>query len=348
MDIFKDNSHRIWYQIGQELGKDIPSYVLDHEVNVKRAASLSDREYADDLLRKYPIDNPADTWLSAGYIVKMAQAGYISEPKYSNLMTRVKEAAQIYGVLEDVNTLVERLTAVEETKEAGDDDYGWVDGDDKKYPMFDARGVAKAAEYFETNKYHYPTDMRRTIARSIMRKAAEYEVELKQDLRKDAGMGMPRRDTLMAELLGRARMYKDAETSTAIAKLNEYVASVGAEELDAELDKLASLVEEADRSEGLYREYGKTILAPSDFIYDIDASEAIKLADDAVELNKYTFSLSKLAELSPDIYANALGDDFAERVQSDGKVDMSKLADELYSMPRPDKAALELYLEEVL
>lgn len=349
MDIIHDLSNRTWYHIGTQHAALIPSYVLDAPLPEKTAAdALPDRAYADDVRRLFPIVTPVDTWLSAAYFAKHAEEVYTSALR-SHVESRIKEAAAVFGIADDVSAIMTAIRQVPEVKQASDGDYGWVKGTERKYPMFSAVGVHKAAEYFMENRYQYPPAMRKTIAAAIMRKAGEFKVDVPASIRKEAGHGLPRRDTLMAELLERSRSTKDAELSQAVANVNEMIAVAGMDEIGEVLDKVAEVVDALDKAEGLNLGYGKRRLAPADFIYDMDPKEAEKLIEDSVELKNHVFSIQKLAELPPTLFSDVLGEDFVSRVKSaDGKIDRSKLADELYSLPAPDKAALESHLETSL
>jgi hypothetical protein len=214
--------------------------------------------------------------------------------------------------------------------------------------MFDADGVKRASEHFIENRNKYPFDMRRSVASKIVEKTAEYcgkDVKVPDCIRKEAGIGLPRRDTLMAELLERAQIVKDAELSVELCKMAEMVAEKPMTELEPALTKIALTIEDIDRAEGLHTMYGRRLLCPADFVYDIDIKEAMAVSEDTVELDRYMFSLTKLAELDPSVYGECLGEDFASRITADGKVDSVKLADELFSLPKPDKVALERHLE---
>ena len=347
MDILHDSSQRTWYQLGTKFATLIPDYVLDAEFPTKEAAEgLSFREFADDGRRMFPIDSPASTWLSAAFFAKNGEAGYVPVLR-SAIENRIKQAADAYGIRKDVDTIMSavRTDAAEKTAADADSNYGWVGNGERRYPMFDAEGVKKADAYFAENRFHYPPGMRRTLAANIMAKAAEYKVPVSETVRKEAGHGLPRRDTLMAELLHRADLAKDAECSAAVANVNEILACATPEELAENLDKIAEVIEGFDRAEGFDRQYGKRLLSPADIVYDIDPKTAEAMVADSVELDRHVFSLSKLAELEPSVFEAALGEDFAGRIKTaEGRVDKAKLGDELFSLPRPDRAALEDHL----
>lgn len=353
MDILHDSSHRTWYQLGTKFATLIPAYVMDSELQTKEAADkLADTEFADDTGRMLPIDSPASTWLSAAYFAKngTADTGF-SKRMLSYIESRIKSAADVYGIRKDVDAIMEAVRVPDAVKCAADDDsnYGWVQktaaGVERRYPMFDEAGVMKAASYFVENRRHYPRDMRKTIATAIAAKAAGYGIKVADAVRREAGIGIPRRDTVMAELLARAHMCKDAETSAVVANINEMIATCSAEELAESLDKVADILDTMDRSEGFDRAYGRKLLSPADFLYDIDPKVAEAALTDSVELVRNIFSLQKLAELPESVFGDVLGDDFVGRIKGAQGIDSVKLADELNSLPRPDKAALEQHLE---
>lgn len=348
MDVLHDSSHRTWYQLGTQFEKLVPAYVLETEMPTKEAAAeLPQRQFADDVRGLFPIDTPASTWLSAAYFAKNANACGYKSAYAQYVERRITQAAETYGIDNDVTAIMAAIRQPPTVKQASDSDYGWVTPTERRYPMFDSEGVTKAAAYFAENRQRYPAEMRKTIASAILQKAAEYGADVPAVVRREAGHGMPRRDTLMAELLARAQMAKDAEVSQAVASVNEMIMVAGMDELSTVLDKVAEVVDALDRAEGLDTQYGKRIMAPADFIYDLDVKEAEALVEDCVELDKYVFSLQKLAELPMTVFSDVLGEDFVSRVKTaEGKMDVSKLGDELYSLPQPDKAALETHLHQ--
>lgn len=353
MDALHDASHRTWYQIGTQFEKLVPDYVGNATLPTKEAEeNMGDRDFADEGRRLFPIDSPAATWLSAAYFAKNASECYRNKVVRDAVAMRIKHAAATYGIAADVDVITSAMSAPVVEKSAAEDDsnYGWVqtvgNHKERRFAMFDATGVKKAAAYFIENRNKYPFAVRKTIATNILHKAAEHKVVVGSLIRKEAGVGFPRKDTLMAELLERAYLYKDAEVAQAMANLNEAVIADEGELTGEALDKLAELVNEFDRLEGMETSYGKKLLSPSEFIYDIDPKVAEDLLSDSVELDKHVFSLSKLAELPEGVFASVLGDDFVTRVKTaSGSIDKSKLSDELYSLPKPDKAALEEHLE---
>ena len=364
MDALHDNSHRTWIDLAETAEPFIPSYVQEYTLPDKEAASkIPDSLFADPARRLFPIDSKEAVWLSAAYFAKNAEALPYDEVEQEYVKESIKAAAVVYGNDTDVGKIMSAVGTKPEEKQAEDMDenYGWVmrseDGTvvARKYPMFDATGVKKASSYFNEFRANYPIGVRRAISRNIMRKAAEHDVklaDLEPSVLREAGFGIPCKNVLMDEIYERAHLTKDAESAILLANVNELLVGMDDTTVGQSLDKIAEVIDAFDSASGLVSQYNKKISMPADFLFNIDLNKAAAVIEDTVELGKYTFSLSKLAELDPSVYGQVLGDDFVKNIvkTSNGKIviDSTKLADELYSLPRPDKNALERHLAATL
>ena len=344
MDYLSDNSGRGFFQIASEHEKLVPRYVLDAVIDKEAAAELADTDFADTVNRRFPLNSPADTWLSAAYLAKNAEQ--LRPVMRQHIGEQIKKAAVTWGIVNDVAAIVDAITQQLVEKVAAED-YGYADGKTKMYPLFSEHAVKLAGDHFAEHRTKYPLEMRRQIARQIMSKAASYGVTVPDCVRREAGYGMPRREVVAAELLERARYIKDAEVSAAVANLSELVATMPMDELYPALDKIAEIVEAADRTEGLNKLYGKKLMPIADTLFDIDPKTASALSEDAVELGPYVFSAAKLAELNPSVFSEVFGDDFVTRVTVDGKIASDRLADELNSAQTPNKNAFVRQLQQL-
>ena len=340
MDIINDGSHSVLVSINDNYG--LPEYVKKAEnIFTKESADkLPDDLFADRVNRRYPIGSKADTWLSVAYFAKTAENdGYSKQMKDAVEMT-IKLAASAFGISKDVAEVMEKISAKPAEKRAEDDDLNYGDPDTKMYPMFDEYGVKLAGEYFEENRNNYPLDLRRKIARNIMRKSAELSVDIPECVRREAGLGMPRMDFVSIQILDRANRAPNEKLASAMLELNKGLLSATMTEIVPFLEKTAEAIVDFDHAVGLDLQYGRTVLAPADFLFDISQKQAEAYAEDAVQLGKDVFSAEKLAELPEEIYSETLGEEFLGRVKTAEKIDASKLADEIHSLPNPDKAAL--------
>lgn len=345
MDILHDNSHSILFNLNRN--HTLPDYVMSSEALDKEASDqLSDRLFADQQNRQYPIDSAADTWLSAAYFAKTAESDDLPAVLKRHTEDTIKRAADLYGIRSDVDRIMDEIRNPHTSeKKAEDDDsnYGYPEG--KMYPMFDEEGVKKACAYFQENTYKYAPEMRHTIARNILKKCASYKMEIPEIVRKEAQVGFPRRGFMSIQIVDRAHRSPDVKIAEQLLSLNDALMVADASEMSGMLHKVAELIENVDHLTGLDQMYGKTVLAPSDFLFDVSVKEAGADLEDTVELGGKYFSIEKLAGLPEDVFTNALGDDFGERIKEAGAISVEKLSDELHSMPTPDKNALYRSIE---
>jgi len=121
------------------------------------------------------------------------------------------------------------------------------------------------------------------------------------------------------------------------------LAHCSAEELAQNIEKVADNIDQLDRLNGLEKHYNTKILFPSEVVYAMSMKQASSYVDDALTLHKRTFSIEKLAGLSPDIFG-VLGDDLVTDLSTDGALCAEKMAMILPTLPRPDKKLLEDHL----
>ena len=341
MDITEDNLHATLYHVCKG---GAPEYVRKSQAMTKEsAAELPDSLFADRVNRRYPIDSRANTWLSAAYFAKTAESdGYGSSAFKSYVEDVIKLAADKYGIRKDVDEVMARVRARPAEKRASDDDsnYGWPE--DRRYPMFDERGVKLANEYFSENAFSYPPDMRRTIARNILRKSAEYGISPSERVRMEAGDGVSTGDFVANEMLDRimAGSKGNLKLAEAMSRATKEFLRADPRKYVGLMDKFAELVSRFDEANGFDDAYGRRFRSPAEILHSMSTKQAEALREDTVVLKNHAFSITKLAELPIGVFTDALGEDFGERVKSAEGIDRSKLADELHSMPEPDKGAL--------
>lgn len=342
MDILEDTSHLTLYKIAKSVG--LPDYVKKAEVETTEdVEGHSDGLFADSYNRRFPIDSKANTWLSAAYFAKTAEdESYVPEVRAA-VEDAIKRAADAYGIRKDVDDAMERLSqSVPVVKRASDDEsnYGWPS--ERKYPMFDERGVKLANEYFEENAYSYPPGMRHFIARRIMSKSAEYGILPSDTVRMESGQGMQFRDHIGAQLVDRARACeeKSAEAAKSLSRAAGQLMSLPPAHFVDQAAKFAELLERVDEAFGFDDMYRVRFEPPAQVFFGMSVKKAHDIAEDTVVLGGRAFSVTKLAELPIEVFTCTLGDGFGDRVKSAEGIDVGKLSDELHSMPTPDKRAL--------
>jgi hypothetical protein len=351
MDFVSDQSHRTWIKIADKY--DVPDYVLESGALTKEATGgFENSLFADTWSRLFPVESDSSTWLSAAYFKE--NSGHLKQAERDYIELTIREAAAIHDIEDDVVKVLDHKEAEVAPPEDDDSNYCWLVKDasgavaERNYPVFDAAGVEKANEYFERYRGRYPLGVRRTIALNLVKKAHQYGVDVSDTVMREAGFGVPHRAALMNEILERAKLVKesrDHDAALIFANLNEMIASATPEELTGSLDKIAENIDAVDRLTGINRFYGDKIMPPADIVFGIPIKQASAVLDDAVTLNRMTFSITKLAELGPD-FLDVLGDDFISAISTEEKLDVEKLAAILPTLPRSDKIILEGHILE--
>lgn len=342
MDMLHDTSWRQYMTIAATY--KLPEYVLAYEPMTKdAAATMDDALFADVVYKRFPIDTPASTWLSAAYFNENRKD--IPSDLATVVEDNIKMAASLYGIDQDVKNVLEYQAS---SPEIPDSYYGYVDkAGHKHYPMFDSLGVEKAGEHYAKHRFTYAPEIRKQISSAIVKRANETDVAVPHAVFRDAGVGATNMEDLSDNLLYRAQvlMDKDAELATVIANMSKALNAATPAEVSEQLDKVATIIEAADRIYGLDKVYGREYLAPQDFIYSMDIKQASAFVKDAISLNRHVFSLDKLATLDPDIFKTALGADlFSSIVDEKGTLSKTKMAEVLPTLPRPDKIMLEEHI----
>ena len=354
MDILNDTNFVTWLHINEKLQEQIPTYVKEYTPLTKEGSSnLTDNQWADDVRRWFPIDCKENTWMSAAYFgfnedklpYKQAMRDYVK--------TRIIKAAGLYDIRKDVDEVFNKMSETQAPVVF----YGLVVDNppgvmDMEFPLNSMNEVKQAAEYFNEYRFNYTPEQRKEIAGNIVKRAEVLGVDvetLPKSVHVDAGYGIPDKLELVTEILDRAHLSKDAELSLALANIGQMICELPsiAESTEA-LQKLAEVISEYDRATGLDKRVARgKLLAAEDIVFGTSINKAASALSDAIKLDKYVFSITKLAELDNNIFANILGDEFVEKIKTENKVDPVKLAGALDKLNIEDKVALEEYIQSI-
>ena len=317
MDITQDNLHATLYHVCKD---GAPEYVTNSRILTKEAAAgIPDALFADRTNRRYPIDTKANTWLSAAYFAKTAeQDNYSTRTMRDYVESVIKLAADKHGIRKDVDEAFEKYSAKPVEKRAADDEsnYGWPS--ERKYPMFDERGVKLACSYFDENAFNYPPAMRKEIAKRILTKCAEYGVRPSDRVRTEAGQGFQMREYVAAQLADRIKACGNRgnlKLASAMADVMHALLTRPMKAYVGDIEKVAGIVDGFDRLAGFDNEYGTRFHSPAEIFHGRSVKEASDMLDDSVRLGSDVFSITKLAGLPFDLFTSALGDDFGDMIR---------------------------------
>lgn len=339
MDILRDTTNMQLCAVGSRY--DIPDYVgASTPLEKEAAGSLPPELFADQATRQFPINDKANTWLSAAFFNENFEK--ISSDQRDCVKDLIIKAAGIYNIDQDVADVfaVEKVAAGPEERTVfcyTDDDGG------NHYPVSGPRGIEKACEYFDRHHRDYDAPTRNKIAKGIAKVAQDLGVEPSRTVLIEGGFGIVDRAALASEVLERMKMTKDAEASIALGNVNRLLESMDVGDLMEETEKVASIMESIDELNGMdHSDYWTPLTA----ICPMTVKEAQALVDNSLELDGLTFDVTKLASsLDPQIFTDVLGEEFSTEITDDaGALDAEKMAEILPTLPLPDKRLLAKYI----
>lgn len=345
MDSTTDNSLRTLWGILKTAGT--PDYVADGSlIGEKDAAALPDTSFADRVHRRFPIVDKANTWASAGYFAKTASdCGYTPATR-ELVLARIKRAAAVYGIGKDVEDAMAKIASAQEPvqiKVAADDLSNYCDPDHKGFPVFDKKGAELANDFFARNAYQYGHARRQQIAQNILRKSAEYQVKVAEQVRLSAGQGFPNRETLAENLLFRANELMRRGTykmASELCKFAKEVCTCSDEELDQSRNGLFDALAGIDEMTGIDDCYGRKFNAPEEVVFEITPEYMKEIIDDAVPMGRETLSAKALAELPRALFEKVLPKELVGGMMEGGKISPKKLSVTIISLKSPETSHL--------
>ena len=353
MDSTTDNSLRTLWGIVKTAGEaGMPDYLVDGTlVDCKEAEALPDTSFADRVHRRFPLTDKANPWASAGYFAKTASECGYSKVEHDFVLSRIKRAADIYGIGKEVDDLMSKIasSASDSTEKKAEDPGNYCDPDHKGYPVFDKKGAELASEFFSRNAYKYGHERRMSIAKNILKKCAEYGVKAAEQVRLSAGDGFPNRETLAENLLFRANELMRRGTykmASELCKFAKEVCVCSDEDLDRNREGLFDAIAGMDEITGIDDCYGRKFCAPEEVVFDIPLSAMKEVVDDAVPMGGDTFSAKALAGLPRSLFEKVLPKDMVDGMMEDGKISPKKLSVTIISLKSPESSHLKKTIKD--
>ncbi len=210
-DFVRDANPKALYLAGLHI--DLPDYLKEYEMPSEEAMQkLAAAAFADQRLKLHPIHTKEAAVLSGIYLQGSGLGA-------SEQMQHVKQAAEIFGVSEDLNKILEQMSSVLEKKasetEVAEKEYAMlVEGENETitalYPINNEVQVCKSAQslYNDFIAGKFPADWAHNAAVALVKKANVLGVE-RNDL--------PER----IWVLGTERM-PDFDTAIKMAKYRDY------------------------------------------------------------------------------------------------------------------------------
>lgn len=336
----------------------LPDYVKTASVSeLVPDTSVPSSAYADCRgVRRYPIHNKSATYVSTLYFLEK-QAAF--PPTVRKLIgEQLRKAAEFWGIAADVATAVTRCSELDKQAEYPDSSYAMVivsdQGKERRYPLRNSLEVKAAADWFcqflPQLRQEFAFNDRATIAGNILRKAAEFGValdEAQDTLERCSGKGVGSPQKIAQLISDRARIAGTPQVKVAMQALAGSTSATPKIFLDpASLLKLATIVDNFDRANGLLSKYSPGVPAPEDVIFEANFAKLSAMKNDAcTTVTGSVYDKSQLAKLSASDVQDNFGDEIAKEVCSGLTVDPEKFAAIAATFPRPDAMLLDEMLQ---
>lgn len=250
LDHTEDKNYSTLYSISRDV--DFPSFVKEAEVrDHSELKDLDNKAFADRQNRRYPIDTPADTWLSYCYFMK--NASDLTEPENIRIHMNIVDASELWNI-----DLPEFNTEDEINKEAEEQTYIQYT-EDIKTPVNTAEDIQKLASDIIDNWRKYTYEIRHSVAKQLLKTASakkwNIDNKTKNLLEKSAGMGFSTLDRVKNVINFRKYLIRDAEIKKGLDKLqkkaeeNAVMDSFISPEVT---EKIAGFIDAVDRMAVLY------------------------------------------------------------------------------------------------
>jgi len=236
--------------------------------------------------RQYPVDSKASTWLSCCEFVK--KAGNLTDGRFMYIEGRLSKAAADYGL--DFDAIRNQYAAASRIEKPADEKWALVVENDlgekiRLYPLPNRESLKAAAEHFYTNRFRYPYEWRRKIAREILSELGSYDdvlVAHEDYLHKAAGYGFcsPYRASLAFAV--RAKLLESDMAET----MEKFATSICMEKLSAEqIRKYCGLLALVDEAMGLTDLYTEALPMPEEIFFSESAKSAQELIESSIRLS---------------------------------------------------------------
>lgn len=308
MDQQRDLTHRTLYNILQERPGIEP--LIKHASVGVSLDNLPNSAFADTYNRAYPIDTPSNTAMSLAYAIKTADLA----PHVSSNLAR---AAEIYGVILPPKAQVK--VAHEEPR--------YLLPKQKKFGIKTASDVPKAEAALKRVSSKLSTEDLATAATVLVKAAADSDQNVSSVVMQWAGLAQCDLEKA-AEWIEAREDSLSGKANGVFAKVASVVRAFNSENTRDDLVKIAETVGKLDEVYGLQVHYNRKLPNPMETVFNTKTS-----MEKMVSLAGTDIPLADLMKKDPAFYGDVLGDDIVPEITTDGKLDETKLVEELPILP---------------
>jgi hypothetical protein len=343
MDFYQDLHGSTLRLIGQI--KELPRFVKNAKVIDKNSIPFEKFAYPSE--HSFSCADPASTYLSFAYYCMNKDKVPVG------VRTGILKHAAFYEILDEIKDFTNRFVAVKKhfDKKAEKGTYGLPKS--KGYPLFTKEQVHIAQDHFDTNYQNYGIDDRVKIAETIQKRASDYGMNVRSrqvTIYANNAHNICRPDQAAVMIAGRGYELAKQANLTESEALKTRKAFV---KIAQSLYGNAVHVDYRYRVIPVLERIEKLASAHCSFDYfSAIHNLPIKTAQAMIEyvnLDGDHYSLDDLASIPPDVYAEAMGDDFVGEISNtEGSIDKNLVFDIIPTLPMDDKQILKQFVDQHL
>lgn len=305
VDQYHDTAYGVLYQRLAQF-PDLYSVVKTAEIDPGEEASLPASAFAWPEERRFPLHTREQAALSYAYAKTASEVPV-------DVKSRIENALAVYGV---------PLSAFESVKVASASAPARYALSDQQ--LLDLGDLEKSAALFEEQAERLTPELRATAAVALAAEGSRGSLKVAQYA------GLTTCDTRKAADWVEARAeVSDGTYKIAYQRLADGLRQQPVEVTDRYgLAKVAAAIDDLDRAAGLRRHYDRRLPDPLRTVFNTD-----KVAGETVDLGGYPVSVEELAKLSADFWSDLGGPELASELAPGGKVDPSKVAAVVETLP---------------
>ena len=308
---------------------EVPDYVMKAE-NRTDLDSYSPDNFGHPGKRLYPLTSKAETWLSRQYFQLDKKAYHTGVAQA--IEDRINKAAAFWNLEDDKPVIKKQASAKHTVRGIKDGDVAFT------IDISEPAHYKQAAEYLVNNKNKLTYELRRSMARDLYNTPQNLKCELPVStvdyLHKAAGFGMNDKAGVIKAL--NTRVVHSYRTHPQISNVLVKTAQAVDKVTPTVLNKVAQIMDIADRALKLNRYYNNGLSTPEEALYTVLHKHAAAVVDEAVRMSTGDI-LSKSALLNRKEAIDKFFENYEGEVPYDSPESMVEVVS---SLPRQDAREL--------
>jgi len=306
---------------------DLPGFVKEADFQQQVEVDDLDRScFADPLDKKFPIHTKTAAYLNYAYFLDQAKKGNLDDQAVLRCNNGFVKAAKYWNLVGEFQQIDQAMNQKQEKVAAAPS----------------PADIIRAGDYLARDRELYTYEDRNTLAKEIMKSAADVGLPLTvipEAVHRMAGFGITTKKAALLELTKRY----DAERSPTLAEplltCIEAFYGLKSDLLGGEVcEKIAGLIDKYDRSRN-------QVTFPEDVLFAFTKHAADKIASNIVTMIDGTSYKIQDLEKAADAFG-VLGKDIVKALQNmDGTLNQVKIAELVDSLPRVDADMLKEALD---